>query len=111
MLDYIYSISPIDGRYSEMTKEVGNYFSEYHLIKNRIIVEIEWLKKLAKIEELNIQLTKKELEILNKIEIPKPKNKLWVRKYMINGFSFILSPQILSLSYLFLNLNRRQIFA
>lgn len=67
MLDYIYSISPIDGRYSEMTKEVGNYFSEYHLIKNRIIVEIEWLKKLAKIEELNIQLTTKELEILNKI--------------------------------------------
>ena len=34
MLDYIYSISPIDGRYSEMTKEVGNYFSEYYLIKN-----------------------------------------------------------------------------
>ena len=67
MLDYIYSISPIDGRYSEMTKEVGNYFSEYYLIKNRIIVEIEWLKKLAKIEELNIQLTTKELEILNKI--------------------------------------------
>lgn len=45
MIDYIYNISPIDGRYNEMTKEVGNYFSEYHLIKNRIIVEIEWLKK------------------------------------------------------------------
>ena len=58
MLDYIYSISPIDGRYSEMTKEVGNYFSEYYLIKNRII---ECLKKLAKIEELNIKLTTKEL--------------------------------------------------
>ena len=38
------NISPIDGRYKETTKEVRKYFSEYHLIKNRVIVEIEWLK-------------------------------------------------------------------
>ena len=37
MLDYIYSISPVDGRYKEMTEEVRDCFSEYHLIKNRII--------------------------------------------------------------------------
>lgn len=67
MLDYIYNISPVDGRYREMTEEVRNYFSEYHLIKNRIIVEIEWLKKLFQIEELNLKYDKSDIEILNKI--------------------------------------------
>ena len=44
MEEELLNISPIDGRYKEMTNEVRKYFSEYHLIKNRVIVEIEWLK-------------------------------------------------------------------
>ena len=40
-IDYIYNISPVDGRYKDLTEEVRKYFSEYHLIKNRVIVEIE----------------------------------------------------------------------
>ncbi len=56
MEDYILNISPIDGRYFQTTQEVRNYFSEYHLIKNRIIAEIEWLKKLCSIEELNLEI-------------------------------------------------------
>ena len=47
MEQYMLNISPIDGRYKDSTDEVRNYFSEYHLIKNRVIVEIEWLKKLS----------------------------------------------------------------
>ena len=60
MINYIYNISPIDGRYKEITEEVRNYFSEYNLIKNRIIVEIEWLKKLLQIEELKKDFDKKD---------------------------------------------------
>ena len=56
MEQYMLNISPIDGRYKDSTDEVRNYFSEYHLIKNRVIVEIEWLKKLFSIEELNIKI-------------------------------------------------------
>ena len=67
MLDYINNISPVDGRYRYMTEEVRNYFSEYYLIKNRIIVEIEWLKKLFQIQELNLKYDKLDFEILNKI--------------------------------------------
>lgn len=67
MEDYMLNISPIDGRYKEMTDEVRKYFSEYHLIKNRVIVEIEWLKKLFSIKELGIEISKSELEILEKI--------------------------------------------
>ncbi len=61
------NISPIDGRYKETTKEVRKYFSEYHLIKNRVIVEIEWLKKLFNIKELGLEIKKEELTILDKI--------------------------------------------
>lgn len=67
MEEYMLNISPIDGRYEKMTQEVKNYFSEYHLIKNRVIVEIEWLKKLFSIKELNLQISKKELETIDKI--------------------------------------------
>lgn len=68
MLDYIFNISPVDGRYKQMTEEVRNCFSEYHLIKNRIIVEIKWLKKLFELDEMNLKVEKQDLKILDKIE-------------------------------------------
>ncbi len=68
MEEYMLNISPIDGRYYQETEEVRKYFSEYHLIENRIIVEIEWLKKLFRIVELKLEIKKEELEILNKIK-------------------------------------------
>ena len=49
-LDSLTAISPIDGRYGAQTSELRSYFSEFGLIKFRIQVEVEWLKKLA-IEE------------------------------------------------------------
>ncbi len=61
------NISPIDGRYKETAEEVKKYFSEYHLIKNRIIVEIEWLKKLFNIREVELKIKEEELKILDKI--------------------------------------------
>ena len=68
MEDYLLNITPIDGRYYSMSEEVKNYFSEYQLIKNRIIVEIEWLKKLANINEIDLKLNNKEIEILDRIK-------------------------------------------
>ena len=61
----LYNISPVDGRYREMTEEVRNCFSEYYLIKNRVIVELEWLKKLATLKEFYID--KNDLKILDQI--------------------------------------------
>ena len=61
MEEDLLSISPIEGRYKENTEEVRKYFSEYHLIKNRIIVEIQWLKKLFDIKNIyvwNIEVNK-----------------------------------------------------
>ncbi len=41
------AISPIDGRYHNKTKQLKDYFSEYALIRYRVIVELRWLQQLA----------------------------------------------------------------
>ena len=43
------AISPIDGRYRRVTKELGNYFSEAALIKYRVRVEIEYFIALCEL--------------------------------------------------------------
>jgi len=47
-LSSLSAISPVDGRYGSKTASLRPIFSEYGLIKNRVIVEIRWLQKLAK---------------------------------------------------------------
>ena len=42
------AISPIDGRYGSKTKSLRSIFSEFGLIKFRVIVEVRWLQQLAK---------------------------------------------------------------
>ena len=41
------AVSAIDGRYGNQTSPLREYFSEYALMKHRVIVEVEWLKALA----------------------------------------------------------------
>ncbi|TAG51831.1 MAG: adenylosuccinate lyase [Cytophagales bacterium] len=41
------SISPIDGRYQKSTQTLGQYYSEYALIKYRVTVEIEYFIALC----------------------------------------------------------------
>ncbi|MBT3560104.1 MAG: adenylosuccinate lyase [Flavobacteriaceae bacterium] len=43
------AISPIDGRYSNKTSVLSNYFSEKSLIKTRILVEVEYFISLCEI--------------------------------------------------------------
>jgi adenylosuccinate lyase len=41
------ALSPVDGRYSEKVNDLRNIFSEYGLIRYRVLVEIRWLQCLA----------------------------------------------------------------
>lgn len=43
------AISPIDGRYAAQTKILADYFSEYALIRYRVLIEVEYFKALANI--------------------------------------------------------------
>ena len=47
MLCKITAISPIDGRYRDKSEELADFFSEYALMRYRLIAEIEWFKFLA----------------------------------------------------------------
>lgn len=45
----LFSISPVDGRYHSKTEIYSNYFSEFALIKFRVLVEIEYFIALCEI--------------------------------------------------------------
>ena len=41
------AISPIDGRYAEKTEALRASFSEFGLIRHRLLIEIRWLHALS----------------------------------------------------------------
>ena len=45
------NVSPIDGRYKEITRELTNFFSEYAYIKYRLMVEMQYLLYFLRITE------------------------------------------------------------
>ena len=51
-LQPITALSPLDGRYESKVSALREHFSEFGLIRNRVKVEIEWLKALAAAPEL-----------------------------------------------------------
>jgi len=46
-LNELTAISPVDGRYGSKTAALRELFSEYGLIKHRVLVEIRWFQALA----------------------------------------------------------------
>jgi adenylosuccinate lyase len=46
-LSTLTAVSPVDGRYGNKTEPLRKIFSEYGLIRYRVIVEVRWLQALA----------------------------------------------------------------
>lgn len=63
MLEPIIAISPIDGRYRSKTEPLSDYFSEFGLIKYRILTEVKWLIYVCNTVKL------KNTRVINKDEI------------------------------------------
>lgn len=74
ILNELTAISPIDGRYRNKTLELAPYFSEFGLIKYRVLVEIEYF----------ISLIKLGIEPLNKF----PKDKIETLRSIYQNFSY-----------------------
>ena len=51
-IDTLTAICPIDGRYSGKCQELRDVFSEYGLVKRRILVECAWLEALCSAKEI-----------------------------------------------------------
>ncbi|CAC9634425.1 adenylosuccinate lyase [bacterium endosymbiont of Bathymodiolus sp. 5 South] len=46
-LNALTAISPIDGRYFDKTNTLSEIFSEFGLIKYRVLIEVKWLQSMA----------------------------------------------------------------
>ena len=51
--DNLTSISPIDGRYGAKTGPLKAIFSEYGLIKYRLLIEVRWLEAMSKNSQIS----------------------------------------------------------
>jgi len=47
-LSQLTAISPVDGRYGSKTETLRPIFSEYGLIRHRVVVEVRWLQALSR---------------------------------------------------------------
>jgi adenylosuccinate lyase len=52
-LSSLTALSPLDGRYRDKVSGLSDYFSEFGLIRYRILVEVEWLKALCAAQALD----------------------------------------------------------
>ena len=52
-LNELTAISPTDGRYGSKTADLRPLFSEFGLIKHRVLVEVKWLQALAQNEAIS----------------------------------------------------------
>lgn len=68
-MDNIEAISPIDGRYSNLTKELKPYFSEKALIDYRIKVEMLWLIHILQLSNIQNRLNINNNDISKIIKI------------------------------------------
>lgn len=59
-LSSLTAISPIDGRYRRQVETLGQYFSEYALMRYRVLVEIEYLLSLTDVLPNQLGLLKNE---------------------------------------------------
>ena len=50
--DNLLAVSPIDGRYANKCPELRDVFSEYGLVKRRVLVECTWLEALCDAKEI-----------------------------------------------------------
>lgn len=68
-LSALSAISPIDGRYGSKTSSLRSVFSEFGLIKNRVIVEVKWLLRLAQMPDIEEvpQLSDEAIALLNNL--------------------------------------------
>lgn len=52
-LSALTALSPVDGRYGTKAAALRPMFSEYGLIRQRVIVEVRWLQQLSRVSEIS----------------------------------------------------------
>lgn len=104
--DNLTSISPIDGRYSDKTSALKPIFSEFGLMKYRLLVEVRWLEALSKnsniseVPSFSSETNKKLLAIANNFSIEDAKAIKEIEKttnHDVKAVEYFLKDQISSI--------------
>ena len=104
--DNLTSISPIDGRYSDKTSALKPIFSEFGLMKYRLLVEVRWLEALSKnsniseVPSFSSETNKKLLAIANNFSIEDAKVIKEIEKttnHDVKAVEYFLKDQISSI--------------
>src|SRR5690625_7317287 len=62
------AISPVDGRYATTTEPLQDYFSEYALIRYRVLIEFRYFIALSRLEDPTFpRLDQKQIDYLNSL--------------------------------------------
>jgi adenylosuccinate lyase len=103
--DNLTSISPIDGRYSDKTSALKPIFSEFGLMKYRLLVEVRWLEALSKnsniseVPSFSSEANNKLLDIANNFSIEDAKAIKKIEKttnHDVKAVEYFLKEQISS---------------
>ena len=101
--DNLTSISPIDGRYSDKTSALKPIFSEFGLMKYRLLVEVRWLEALSKnsniseVPSFSSEANQKLLAIANNFSIEDAKAIKEIEKttnHDVKAVEYFLKEQI-----------------
>lgn len=102
-LSSLNALSPIDGRYGRLTRQLSPYFSEYGLIRYRVVVEVRWLAQLASLPGVTEvpQLSKQAEAFLediisnfNEAEAAKVKAKEAVTNHDVKAVEYYLKEKL-----------------
>lgn len=90
LLESLTAISPVDGRYRATTKALADYFSEYALIKMRLVVECAYLAALSRTKGVGMRpLSADEAEMLQALPNISVEDARLVRKIEREGYGDI----------------------
>lgn len=86
-LESLTAVSPVDGRYRGTSEALAEYFSEYALMKMRVIVECEYLAALSETKGIGIRpLTADEKKMLRALPQISIEDAQIIRKFEREGY-------------------------
>jgi adenylosuccinate lyase len=102
-LNFLTAISPLDGRYRQKVDELDRYFSEFGLIRYRLMVEIEYfialceipLPQLADFKKDNYKVLRAFYEDFEVIDAEKIKEREKVTNHDIKAVEYFLKERFL----------------
>jgi adenylosuccinate lyase len=106
-LNFLTAISPLDGRYRQKVDDLDRYFSEFGLIRYRLMVEVEYfialcnipLPQLADFKKENFKLLREIYEDFNISEAEKVKEKEKITNHDVKAIEYYLKEKFFQLGW------------